>query len=298
MNHDGLKNLLMIIFLLGFIVMGCQSKNSSVPSTGSSSPIVAPSETPDLMPKSNSTAVAPQSPTPSCVEVVISSSLTDNQMEYLQSHPSNFLYASNEKSTHNIYSVNRADIVCGPGYYASSPTTQNMWRVVSGFIVDVEQPQESLYHRGGEVTEGAWFVNIYAKARFLSQDGGEHDYWLQLTGNPPGYWFHLVQWDRMISESENESGLTVGKILMREKNGDGTSSYIDASTMIPNRLLRVNDQFIAMIYIGTTDGDSGLIAYSQNLQQFIHAIEGKAEFPIAPEGFFLRVQAMIVPSTP
>jgi hypothetical protein len=220
--------------------------------------------------------------------------MTESQIEYLQNRAYNFLYTTDVKSIENIYSLNRADTVCSPGY----PTGNfNVWKVVSGFIVDLKQPNQDLYNPGGENIGGGNFVNIYAKARFVSQDGQENDYWLQLTGNPPDYWFQLVQWDKSISESKNRSGLTAMDILATEKNGDGTSSYLDANTMIPNGLLNVNDQFVAILYVGYTTSDEGFMT-NDVMKQFVNAVEGKAEFPIVPDGFFLPVQAMIVPSRP
>jgi len=271
MNHHKLRNLLFAFFLLSFFVLSCQAKSFS---------LVSPIQT----------------PAPSCVGIETSKPMTESQFEYIGSHAYNFFYVNDEKSLRNVYSLNRADTVCSQ-YYGSTSGNFDVWKVVSGFIVDIKQPNQDLYYSGGVNTAGGSFVNIYAKARFISQDGKEHDYWLQLQGNPPEYWFQLVQWDKSISESKNKSGLTAMDILATEKNGDGTSSYIDANTMIPNGLLKVNDQFVAIVRTGYTSSDEGFMT-NDVMKQFVNAVEGKAEFPIAPDGFFLPVQAMIVPSRP
>lgn len=270
MNLFRLRNLLCAV-VLGLFVIGCRTANIH---------LVFPTQTPDIP----------------CADIEISKPMTESQFEYIGSHAYNLFYVNDEKSFKNVYSLNRADTVCSQ-YYGSTSGNFDVWKVVSGFIVGLEQPDKDLYHRGGEVTEGARFVNIYAKARFISQAGKEHDYWLQLTGNPPGYWFQLVQWDKPISASKAQLGLTAMDILATGKNSNGTNSYIDANTMIPNRLLRVNDQFVAVVSVGYTNSDEGFIA-SDTMQQFVNALEGEASFPIVPEGFFLRVQAMIVPSRP
>lgn len=295
MNRLWLRNLLLFL-LSGFFVLGCQAKDTIITPTESALSTSIPSTTPSLTPKSTSTIALSQTPLPPCVDTEISSPMTESQIEYFQSHAYNFLYSSDEQSIDNIYSVNRADIVCSQ-YYGSPSGNFTVWKVVSGFIIDVNQPDENLYYPGGTNTAGGSFVNIYAKARFISQEGSEHDYWLQLQGNPPGYWFQLVQWDESISESRNQPGLTAMEILATGKNGDGSSSFIDANMMIPNGLLKAKDQFVAVLYAGYINDDEG-VKSSDLLEQFANAVEGKAKFPIAPEGFFLSVQAMIVPSRP
>lgn len=291
-----LRNLLFAIFVLGFFVTGCQPKDISITSKESSLSSLIPSATLSPTPKSTSTFAPSQTPSPSCVDIEISAPMTDSQVKYLESHTYNFLYAKNEKNVNSIYSVNRADIVCSQ-YQGSTSGNFDVWKVVSGFIIDINQPNKDLYYPGGTNSGGGNFVNIYAKARFISQDGTEHDYWLQLQGNPPGYWFQLVQWDKSIAESKKQSEITAMDIFLSGKNGDGTSSYIDANTMIPNSLLKVNDQFIAIIYVGYTTKDEGFMT-TDITKQFINAIEGKTEFPITSDGYFLPVQAIIVPSRP
>lgn len=235
-----------------------------------------------------------QTPSERCVDAEFFMPMTKSQLEYIGNHAYNFIYVSDEKNIESVYSLNRADTVCSEGF----PTGNfNVWKVVSGFIVDINQPNKDLYDPGGTNTGGGSFVNIYAKARFISQDGKEHDYWLQLQGNPPGHWFQLVQWDKSISESKNQIGLTAMEVLATEKNGDGTSSYVDANTIIPDGLLKVNDQFVAIVYAGYTNRDAGFTT-SYVMKQLVNAIEGEAEFPNALDGFFLPVQAIIVPSRP
>lgn len=85
-------------------------------------------------------------------------------------------------------------------------------------------------------------------------------------------------------------------ILATEKNSDGTTSYIDASRMIPDGLVKVNDQFVVILLVGYTT-DEGFIA-NGIMKQFINAFEGKSDYPTVPEGFFINVQAMIVPLKP
>ncbi|GEM_PF-5561814 len=296
---DTMKSIKIIVVCLVFTLTSCGvtvSKTTQIPvTTATISPTKPPSATP---PQPTSTITPTLTPTPACVDVEISAPMTDSQIEYIQKHAYNVFYSNNEKSMDSIYSVNRADTVCGPGYgYGDSPKTYNVWKVVSGFIVDLKQPDKDLYNRGGVNTGGGNFVNIYAKARFISQDGKEHDYWLQLTGNPPGYWFQLARWDKAISESKSQSGLTATEILATEKNGDGTSSYLDANIMLTNGLLKVNDQFVAILLVGYTSSDKGFTT-SDIMKQFVNAFEGKVEYPTVPEGFFVSVQAMIVPSKP
>jgi hypothetical protein len=268
MNRLKLRSLLLVLFS-GFFITACQAKEIS---------LVSPTQTPS----------AP------CIDVEFSKPMTENQLEYIGNHAYNFIYVSEEKNIQSVYSLNRVDTVCSEGYPAGN---FNVWKVVSGFIVDINQPNKDLYYPGGTNTGGGSFVNIYAKARFISQDGKEHDYWLQLQGNPPGYWFQLVQWNKPISESKNQIELTAMEVLATEKNGDGTNSYIDANTIIPDGLLKVNDQFVAILYAGYTSKDAAFTT-SDVMKQFVNALEGEAEFPNAPDGFFLPVQAMIVPSRP
>ena len=268
-------------------------KPTQTPSpTSTKLPTHPPSTTPSSTPQPTLPITPTPTPIPACIDVEISSPMTNNQIEYLQGNEYTFIYATDEKSVDDIYSLNKADTVCSRGY----PTGNfNVWKVVSGFIVDLDQPDKELFDPGSINTADVGFVNIYAKARFISQEGIKYEYWLQLTGNPPNYWFQLVQWDEPISESTDQPGLTAMGIFATEKNSDGTSSYIDANTMISDGLLEVNYQFVAIIYIGTTNSDSGFQATSATVGQFVDAIEGKSEFPRAPEGFFLPVQAMIVP---
>jgi hypothetical protein len=226
----------------------------------------------------------------SCVDVEVSKPITKSQYKYIADQAYNFLYINDETIIKNIYSLNKADTVCSTG----SP---DVWKVVSGFIVDLNQPNKALYYPGGKNTGDGNFAYIYAKARFIDQDGKAHDYWLQFQGNPPGYWFELAQWDKPVSESKNRPGLTAMKILATGKNSDDTSSYIDANRIIPDGLLKLNDQFIAVVHVGYINGDEGFTS-TDTLKQFVNAVEGKGKFPVAPDGFFLPVQAMIVSSRP
>lgn len=271
---------------------GCNSANLVGESTQESmvsTPTASPSPIMQLSPTTEPT----KTPSPLCRDIEFSSPLTDPQIEYFQDRPYNFLYDNNLKTIENIYSVNRADTTCSPGYPSE---IVNVWKTVSGFIVDLIQPDKDLYSPGGDAG-GMPFVNVYVKARFVSQNGQEHDYWFRLTGNPPHLWFQLVQWSEIVSDTKDEPGLTAMEIFLSEKNSDGSNSYIDASTMIPNRLLTTHQQFIAIIHVGVAD-HTGFQANNETVASFINAIEGKEDFPIAPEGFFLPVQAMIVSSEP
>ena len=132
MNRHKLRNLLFTFSFLSFFVMSCQAKNFS---------LVSPIQT----------------PAPSCVGIEISNPMTESQFEYIGSHPYNFFYVNDEKSARSVYSLNRADTVCSTGYPSGN---FDMWKVVSGFIVDIKQPNKNLYYPGGTNTGGGSFVNI------------------------------------------------------------------------------------------------------------------------------------------
>lgn len=215
-----------------------------------------------------------------CENSKSTSLMTEEQLTAILNHDYNFIYTSDNKSSENIYSINRADTLCA-GEKGSA-----VGKIVSGFVVSVDQPSGEAYSQQGVVT------SRYLQVRFFDIHGKEHDYWLQFSGLTPQLdQFQIVSWENPISNEEN-----VFEIFLHVKNSDGTESIANVSDILTNQLIKANDQFIAIIYVGNYDGEK--INTTDSLFQFIQAVEGKASFPSPSDVFILQAGALLVPGHP
>lgn len=296
-----LKALLFILY--GFIVTSCQTNEVVLP-IGTNSVVLTPTETLIpiqqllITPTPSFTQTPSFTPTPKspvvayCTSKNISVPLTESQIAFLEKSNYEFLLSSSVYTINNIYPINRAETICGPIYKTQDGVdTANVFKVISGFIIDTNAPNKNIYDPGGKN-----FANVYIKVRFVAQDGSGHDYWMRLPGFPPDQTFQVVRWNQPIDTQQ------IMDIFRKEKSADGTEAYVDVRSIIPNQLLKVNQQFIALILAGTADNNtaslSGIGLYGDTENKFLDALEGKADFPSAPEGFYLEANALIVPMQP
>jgi hypothetical protein len=281
---------LLVIPITIFIITGCQWPGQQIvlDSTGNTDAPIATLKSTIITPR-----ISINTPKPGvCVDTQYTTPMTAAQVDYLANHQFHFIYSSAGRQPDSIFSINRADTFCSPGY--GEFNNPNVWKIVSGFIISLDQPDKSIYFPGNNDE----FTHVYAKALFLNRDGKEYEYWLKITGYPPTQWFQLVHWGEWIAEDINQEGMQIEEIFSSEMNSDGTRSYVDARTILSQGLLQKDDQFVAIIYMGAVDRsgiyhsnfDKGLIN-----KQFIDAIEGKGDFPIPYPSYYLEIQAILIP---
>lgn len=216
-----------------------------------------------------------------CENVQLTSPMTKEQMTALENRNYNFIYTSENKTSKNIYSINRADTLC------AGERNSSVGKIVSGFIVGINQPKDKEYPQD---INGITYR--YLRVRFIDRDGKEFDYWLQISGLTPDLdKFQIVSWQKPISNTENIFDIFAGM-----KNSDGTESVSPVSDIISQQLVKVNDQFIAIVHVGNYDGEK--VNTTEMLYRFIQAVEGKAPFPSSAEGYRLMAGALLVSSHP